>query len=403
MKNEDIIIWGAGAIGKVAYTYYKDRCNILAFVDSDCSKWGEYINAVIIRSPEILKEKQNVKVVIAVKRGIEAIENRLIEKYQVGNYLIFKVEEDRKESKCRETIEDNKPTIVSFGGGLGNQLFQYAFMLALKSRGKNVYADISSYANVGRMPFVLTEVFENVHLQYADRDNWSKCIGQLWEYPDAHKIITYKEPVAACEISEKCADMSLLDCTAGFFEGIFQTYKFAELMKDVLLEELVFPVRKNEELIRISKWLQKEQIVSVHIRRGDYLKENLVRYYGNICTTLYYDKAMRYMMDAVGMCRFCFFSDDIAWVKEHYDLPDAIYIGEEMFEHYEDWYDMYLMSICKHNIIANSTFSWWGAWLNQNPDRVVVAPKKWFNGCEYKDIYPTNWICISGGGEEEMI
>ena len=67
-------------------------------------------------------------------------------------------------------------------------------------------------------------------------------------------------------------------------------------------------------------------------------------------------------------------------------------IEPKCFEDYHDWYDMYLMSLCKHNIIANSTFSWWGAWLNSNPDKIVIAPKQWVNNCVYEDIYPEKWI-----------
>lgn len=91
---------------------------------------------------------------------------------------------------------------------------------------------------------------------------------------------------------------------------------------------------------------------------------------------------------------FCFFSNDMDWVKNNIQEKDALYIEKEMFTTYHDWYDMYLMSICKHNIIPNSTFGWWGAWLNQNPDKIVIGPKQWRNRWEAKDWCPPEWIAI---------
>ena len=101
------------------------------------------------------------------------------------------------------------------------------------------------------------------------------------------------------------------------------------------------------------------------------------------------------MKEKVNNCRFYFFSDDIEEIKEHYKMDNAVYVEKAMFDGYEDWYDMYLMSICKHNIIANSTFSWWGAWLNRHEDKIVIAPEKWINSCDYQDIYPKGWMQMS--------
>ena len=98
------------------------------------------------------------------------------------------------------------------------------------------------------------------------------------------------------------------------------------------------------------------------------------------------------MKDKVGNCKFIFFSNDMEWVKRNYNIENAIYVNSTLFDNYQDWYDMYLMSMCKHNIIANSTFSWWGAWLNSNKEKIVIAPNKWVNLCDYKDIYPDDWI-----------
>lgn len=91
---------------------------------------------------------------------------------------------------------------------------------------------------------------------------------------------------------------------------------------------------------------------------------------------------------------FVFFSDDIKWVKEHLPMRNAVYVTKDLFNIYEDWYDMYLMSRCRNNIIANSTFSWWGAWLNSNTEKYVIAPQKWTNKVGSCEVCPTEWIVL---------
>ena len=86
------------------------------------------------------------------------------------------------------------------------------------------------------------------------------------------------------------------------------------------------------------------------------------------------------------------FSDDIEWVKKNYGMQNVIYVEPKKFQKFNDWYDMYLMSMCKHNIIANSTFSWWGAWLNNHEKKIVIAPQKWFAQDALLDICPVDWV-----------
>ena len=113
-----------------------------------------------------------------------------------------------------------------------------------------------------------------------------------------------------------------------------------------------------------------------------------------IWTKEYYLNAIDYMRQKKPNAVFCFFSDDIEWVKHNIKEDYALYIEKNMFIQYYDWYDMYLMSICKHNIIPNSTFGWWGAWLNQNPEKIVIAPSKWRKRWEAIDWCPLDWFLM---------
>ena len=108
----------------------------------------------------------------------------------------------------------------------------------------------------------------------------------------------------------------------------------------------------------------------------------------------YYLKAVDLIKAKTSEIKLLIFSDDIEWAKKHFKFPNTEFVSGDISEtHFED---LYLMSVCKHNIIANSSFSWWGAWLNENPDKIVIAPKNWFNKGpkDTYDLYPEGWITI---------
>ena len=400
-KNEiagsNIAIWGTKVMGNAAFYYYKDRCNIVCYIDNNEQKWGKKLNGVEICPPDVLK-KIKADVVLAMKYGIEAVRQQLYEEFNISTVVLFQVQEKLcmagENPSTDEEIEDDS-CIVSFSGGLGNQMFQYALLRSLEVQGKTVLADVEKYARLGVMEFQLTDVFKNINLNICTKEQKTKLIEKNTEDGNKRKkFVIYFETAAYEPDRKKKADLSLLDITGGVIVGKHQTYQFAERIREILLSDFSFHTICDKQLERLQNVISHENAISVHIRRGDYLLEQNKWSYGNICTLEYYECAMQYIRDRVSDCTFYFFSDDIEWVKKQYDVENAVYIEESMFDDYRDWYDMYLMSICRHNIIANSTFSWWGAWLNQNKEKIVIAPKKWIHTYDYEDIYPSQWVQI---------
>ena len=172
-----------------------------------------------------------------------------------------------------------------------------------------------------------------------------------------------------------------------FIEGYWQDKKYLD---DGLIKFSKLDIsQKNADVIGL---MEKSDSVAIHVRRGDYLLPPYNNIYGNVCTGEYYSKAIDIVNGAISNPQYFVFSDDIEWVKKKLSLSDAIYV---------DWnkgadsiFDMYLMSNAKVNIIANSSFSFWGASLN-NKKQMVIYPKKWYNsGYNTPDIFPTNWLGI---------
>lgn len=390
-KNKKIAIWGTGNYGNIAYYYYNEKCTIECFIDSNGKKWGELFHGIKICPPDVLKATE-LGVVVAMKYGADEVKERLQKEYQKSDSIQFQIIEQPCILDKSDCPIDKETIIVSFSGGLGNQMFQYAFARKLELEGKRVLADTDKYSRLGGPEFILKKVFPNVRLVSCSEKQKQELIAVNTEDTgDRKKFLIYRE-ANIYEAEQKEADVSLLDMTGGYIQGWHQSSYFADSIRETLQQDLTFDTTRESCLYEIGEQIRNKNTVGVHIRRGDYLNGNNAWIYGDICTSAYYKNAIEYMKSNVKDVVFCFFSNDIEWVKNEYKCENAIFINETMFRDYQDWYDMYLMSQCKHNIIANSTFSWWGAWLNQNPGKIVIAPKKWVNTCEYVDIYPANWL-----------
>ena len=287
--------------------------------------------------------------------------------------------------------------IVRFSGGLGNQMFQYAFMEALKSRGREVKASLGFYnKHPDAMRFSLCHVFPNVVLEYVS-DREFDAIDRKWKkikhkgftegfYQNISERFFWVEDIANYPCVYQPDVFKTKNCV---FVGCWQTEKYFRHIRDQLMCKFRF-AGESSILRDFVRELSGEIYVSVHIRRGDYLA-NPDSYMG-ICTEDYYKAAIEYIRKKEPDAKFIFFSDDMEWVKNNICVSDALFCEKSMFTDYEDWFDMYLMSQCRHNIIANSSFSWWGAWLNFNKNKIVVAPNKWLGYSDTPDIWCKEWV-----------
>lgn len=292
--------------------------------------------------------------------------------------------------------------IVQLTGGLGNQMFQYAAAKALSVK-KNVdlFLDISFYLKDEFPELEIPREFELLHfkgitekivnINELKKNNTfdflkEKTINKLLP---KHKRGIYKEKYYHYDSQFFNANNST------YLMGIWQSPKYFELYKKTILLSYQLKDDLIEDVLKKGKELNSSNSVSIHIRRGDYLRKPEILDWHGIMSKDYYIKAFELLCSKKKIDRVYFFSDEPEWVKS--ELIPHIQ-GEIISDHLNStqYNDFYLMQQCQNNIIANSTFSWWAAYLNPNPNKIVIAPKKWFNSApnNTKDLFPQDWITI---------
>lgn len=284
--------------------------------------------------------------------------------------------------------------IVWIDGGLGNQMFQYALALKLKDLGREVKLDITKYAeHHAHNDFELDRIFglrcELASVREIKGLGYRKA-NHLTEF--LKKTPLRKKTIYNHESYEY--DAKVLGLDGYYIEGYWQSEKYFSDIQEKIREAYRFPEIADKKQKETAEQIKNSCSVSVHVRRGDYLRYPI---YQDICTTEYYQRAMEYFRDKFhGEAQFFIFTNDMPWAKEHFRAKDCCFVegntGTESFR------DMQMMSLCRHHIIANSSFSWWGAWLNGRKDKQVIAPERWVNipEEEQKDIIPETWIRMKG-------
>ena len=262
--------------------------------------------------------------------------------------------------------------IVEVTGGLGNQMFQYALYVKLKEMGKDVRLDLSGYRKGRSMRKFELDIFR-VDYQAAT----SKEINKYKKSDLMKRLspVSLKEKIYMENLDEGYQKI-VFSFDDIYLSGYWQCEKYFLDIRKILLKKFTFPSANSGICEKILSQIQVSQSVSIHVRRGDYLTEQNVKVYGNICTLDYYRNAVSYIREKVKDAVFFLFTNDVDWVRENIYEEGMVIVDCNAKD--SDYFDMFLMSQCKHNIIANSSFSWWGAWLNQNIDKIVVSPKKWF-------------------------
>lgn len=252
--------------------------------------------------------------------------------------------------------------LIKMTGGLGNQMFIYAFYLRMKKRYPRVRIDLSDMVHYHvHHGYEMHRVFNLPHTEFCINQPLKKVI----EFLFFKKIYERKQDPNSLRAFEKKYLWPLL-----YFKGFYQSERFFADIKDEVRKAFTFDSSKvNARSAELLRRLDADaNAVSLHIRRGDYLQPQHWATTGSVCQLPYYQNAIAEMNRRVASPSYYVFSDDIAWVKENIPLQNAVYIDWNKGE--ESWQDMMLMSHCRHHIICNSTFSWWGAWLDRTKIRL---------------------------------
>ena len=276
--------------------------------------------------------------------------------------------------------------IVKFMGGLGNQLFIYGLYKKFKTMGRIVRADITEYCTgVEKRPFSLTEL--GINLNIAQRDEI-----RIYSRKNPINIIKNKAGMV-CNYMEKVSyiyDEHVLKLDNAYVTGYWQNPKYFDDIKDILLRDIKFPSLnyKNEGL---KNKIMSENAVAVHVRMGDYLKFS--KKYGDICDTEYYRRAFNTIESRIESPIYYGFSDDVLSAKRVIkDMRKIRWIESTEVDRPYD--DLNIMKSCKHFVLANSSFSWWGGYLGDYTEKIVISPNKWVNTSDKCDIWCEDWIRI---------
>ena len=294
--------------------------------------------------------------------------------------------------------------IVEVMGGLGNQLQQYALYRKLKSMGREAKLDVSWYTKKERQEGVLAP--RSLELSYFKGLPMDICT-------EAEKTRLAGGEGLGGKLRRKLAPGTvrhfwetdlyhpeIFSFTDMYLTGFWACEKYYADILPQLRKEIVFPSSEEARNCRTISEMKQNMSVSIHIRRGDYLDPENAALFGGICTQAYYDGAIRTVLDRCPDAHFYLFSDDPAYVREHYRGEQ--YTVVDWNTGVNSFYDIQLMSSCRHNICANSTFSFWGARLNPNPDKIMIRPAKHKNsqGVDPEKLHELweGWVILDGEG-----
>jgi hypothetical protein len=279
-------------------------------------------------------------------------------------------------------------------------MFQYAAARALSLRSNNSFKlDISGIEHQGvPQRCELNRIFK-CHFEVASRSDIRKVLG--WQsFPLVRRIMSRAitnslrhdrfvvEPHFQFwpELSKAPRNCYLV--------GYWQSEKYFQDAESVIRNDFMFRNPLSNRNAELAEHIGKVNGVSLHVRRGDYASNPKITAMHGLCTLDYYRAAIQYVSERVAQPHFYVFSDDMAWAKANLKVEFPCQYVEHN-KGTESYNDMRLMSQCRHHIIANSSFSWWGAWLNPSTTKVVIAPKNWFaKQTDVSDLYPAGWVTL---------
>lgn len=287
--------------------------------------------------------------------------------------------------------------VATITSGLGNQLFQYAFARQLSLKyGTSLYFDTrfyqTGYSRETNRSFKLNK-FNINYRNLGKTEEYLLKATKLFpkrKFPPLFKYVNESHFHFDQQALQEKASCLVLT-------GYWQSEKYFIGIENIIRSELTFANKRSVEFDHYLNLIQKaKNPISVHIRRGDYVHHPVFSKTFGFIGEAYYDKAIDMMNTKYDQPYYFIFTDDQEWAKNHFSADISKVFVKNSGED-SDLDDMHLMSLCNHHIIANSSYSWWGAWLGHNPDKTVIAPQNWFKNkpdSNTKDLIPDSWIKI---------
>ncbi|MGN6800607.1 MAG: alpha-1,2-fucosyltransferase [Ginsengibacter sp.] len=283
---------------------------------------------------------------------------------------------------------------VKLSGGLGNQLFQYATGRALAYRNNSeLYLDISGFSKDKLRSYSLGAFDLRCKVINHCKSNLPEWMESLRTYRVKTNSFNHVDPIWKFDPALKQNKSRYINLS-----GYYGWVEYFDDVDAIIRDELKLKTPLEHSC---PKWVLKTKevtTISIHVRRTDYALENNMQLFG-LMELNYYRKAIDYIEQRTIDPFFLIFSDDLEWVKANFlraiNIQNYSLVEGECFK--EPAQELILMSYCSHNIIANSTFSWWGAWLNMNPEKIVIQPRRWYTDATAQSIYERGAFQIPGG------
>ncbi|MBP3277867.1 MAG: alpha-1,2-fucosyltransferase [Butyrivibrio sp.] len=279
--------------------------------------------------------------------------------------------------------------IIQLKGGLGNQMFQYALYRELLHRGKEVKIDDVTGFEHDKLRIPVLDRFGIEYEKATHEEVVAITDSKMDIFSRIRRKLTGRKTKEIVEV-EGIFDPQILELDEAYLVGYWQSDKYFTSPEVIEHLQETFSKRPQEIMHDSVSWTTLQQIeccesVSIHVRRTDYLDAEHIKIH-NLCSETYYKNAISMVRQKHPNAVFFIFTDDKEWCKEHFKGHNFINVELQEGE-FTDVADMLLMSRCKHHIMANSSFSWWSAWIGDTPEKMVIAPAKWINNRKMDDIY----------------
>lgn len=284
-----------------------------------------------------------------------------------------------------------KKVVVNMACGLANRMFQYSYYLYLKSIGADVAVDFYEVARLPHEQVPWERIFPEARFMQAPRS----LVLLLGGGSGFISRVRRRLGLAGCVVQMPAAfDYWTPDMNKGgdkYVIGVFQNAQMVESVRDSVKHAFEFSPFEDDRNIALAGEMSSCESVAVHVRKGnDYMQR---KWYKGTCMKAYYEKAFELVRSKVASPRFYVFTDNPGWVRDNFTGLEYILVEGNPSSGWGCHHDMQLMTCCRHNIISNSTYSWWGAYLNPSLDKIVVAPEIWFNPDSCEEYRSDRLLC----------